>query len=121
VSPHWLPLQEVLHQIRSAAATTPVLRIHAACGRAYGALLPWPCHTTRHQVDGRSPCDKQLVLAYQITPGEDGLRRPAMLLEFDQLISLGTIGDRFAFHREPTQDERDPTTCKPSTAGELRR
>jgi len=69
--------------------------------------------TTRHHVDSRSPCDKQLVLAYQITPGQDSLTRPVMLLEFDQPVSLGTVGDRFAFKRELAEDERDPTTRRP--------
>jgi hypothetical protein len=70
-------------------------------------------HTTRHHVDSRSPRDKQLILAYQITEGQDSFRRPATLLEFDQPISLGTIGDRFAFKRELAEDEQDPTTRRP--------
>jgi hypothetical protein len=70
-------------------------------------------HATRHYVDSRSPTGKRLVLAYQITPGQDSLKRPATLLELNQPISLGTIGDRFAFKRQLTEDEQDPTACRP--------
>ena len=68
-------------------------------------------HNTRHQVDSQASTGKQLVVAYQITAGQDSLKRPATLLELDQPINVATIGDRFAFHREPTQDEQDPTTA----------
>jgi hypothetical protein len=70
-------------------------------------------HTTRHHVDSQAPSGKQLVLAYQITAGQDSFKRPATLLELDQPINVATIGDRFAFHRELTRDEQDPTTRTP--------
>jgi len=68
-------------------------------------------HTIRHHVDSQATCGKQLVLAYTITAGQDTLKRPATLLELDQRISLGTIGDRFAFKRGLAQDEHDPATA----------
>lgn len=70
-------------------------------------------HTTRHHVRSQASPGKQLVLTYQITTGQDSLKRSATLLELDQPISLGTVGDRFAFKRELREDEQDPTTRSP--------
>lgn len=70
-------------------------------------------HATRYHVRRQSPSGTQLLLAYQVIAGQDSLKRPVTLLELDQRISVGTIGNRFAFHRELTQDEQDPTTRKP--------
>jgi hypothetical protein len=66
-------------------------------------------HTTQHRVRSQAPCHQQIILAYQITAGQNALRKPATLLELDQRIRAGTIGDRFAFKRELTQTEHDPT------------
>ena len=70
-------------------------------------------HTTRHHVHSQAPSGKQLVLAYQITAGHDSLKRPVTLLKLDQPISVGTVGDRFAFKRQLAQTEHDPTTRSP--------
>jgi hypothetical protein len=70
-------------------------------------------HTTSHRVRSQGPSDKQLVFAYQITAGQDSLKRSATLLQLDQPISVGTVGDRFAFKRHLAQTEHDPTTRSP--------
>lgn len=69
--------------------------------------------TTRHHAGSQTPSGRQLVLAYQVTAGQDSLKRPATLLKLDQPINVGTIGDRSAFHPEPTQDEQGPATRNP--------
>jgi len=66
--------------------------------------------TTQHLVGDQATCGEQLVLAYKIAAGRDILNRPATLLELDQRVSVGTIGDRFARIRELAEDEHDPTT-----------
>jgi hypothetical protein len=70
-------------------------------------------HTTRHRVRNRDAYHKHLVLTYQITAGHNALRMPATVLQLDQPIILGTIGDRFAFKRELAENEQDPTTRSP--------
>ena len=70
-------------------------------------------HTTRHRVRRQAARHKQIVLRYQITEGRNALREPATVLELDQPITLGTIGDRFAFRRELAENEQDPTTRSP--------
>jgi hypothetical protein len=67
-------------------------------------------HTIRHHVDNQATCGEQRVLAYKISAGRDILNRPATLLELDQRVSVGTIGDRFALIRELAEDEHDPAT-----------
>ena len=51
----------------------------------------------------------QIVLAHEIRAVQDILGRPVTLLELDQSISLGTIGDRFALKRDIAEDELDPS------------
>ena len=63
----------------------------------------------RHRVDSQDAWDQQLVLAYEVAAGQNLFRKPAMLLELDQPISLGTIDTRFALQRELAEDEHDPT------------
>ncbi len=70
-------------------------------------------HATRHHVESQTAYGQQLVLAYEIRAGQDAARRPATLLELDQPVSMGTIGDRFAFKRELAEAEHDPTTRSP--------
>jgi len=70
-------------------------------------------HTTRYRVESQTGCDEQIMLTYEIRPGQDALKAPAKLLQFDKPISLGTIGDRFAFKHELGEDEQDPTTRRP--------
>jgi hypothetical protein len=72
----------------------------------------WDLHgqTTQYHVESLSACDDQVVLGYQIRDTRDVFKLPARLLELDQPISPGTIGDRFAFRRELAENERDPTT-----------
>jgi hypothetical protein len=70
-------------------------------------------HTTVHRVASRTPHDKQIVLAYEITEAQNILRKPATLLQLDRQISMGTIGDRFAFKRDLASTEHDPTTRSP--------
>jgi hypothetical protein len=53
-------------------------------------------HTTQHHVTSQAARGKRIVLGYRIRAGHDVLGRPATLLEADQPISPGTIGDRFA-------------------------
>jgi hypothetical protein len=64
--------------------------------------------TARHRVTSQAACATKIALTYEIHPGEDALGRPATLLEASQPIRPGTIGDRFAFKRELTEDEQDP-------------
>jgi hypothetical protein len=66
--------------------------------------------TTRHRVTSQRTCNAQVMLCYQILAGQDISGRPATLLEADQPISRGTIGDRFAFKRGLAGDEQDPAT-----------
>src|SRR5690348_16399105 len=54
-------------------------------------------HTAQHHAVSQASYDKQLALAYEIRAGQDVFKRPATLLELDRKISLGTIGDRFAY------------------------
>ena len=63
----------------------------------------------RHRVDHQGARDQMLVLAYEVTAGQNLFKKPAMLLELDQPISLGTIGARFARLRELARDDYDPT------------
>jgi hypothetical protein len=70
-------------------------------------------HMTEHRVASRTPHDKQIVLAYKITQAQNILRKPATLLQLDRQISMGTIGDRFAYKRELAATEYDPTTRSP--------
>jgi hypothetical protein len=69
--------------------------------------------TTRHRVRSQDAHHKHLVLTYQIAAGQNELHKPATVLQLDQPISPGTIGDRFAFKRELADNERDPTTRNP--------
>ena len=59
----------------------------------------------RHRVDRQGPSRQRIVLAYAISPGQDLYRRPAMLLQFDRGVMMGTIGDRFARLRDLTEAE----------------
>jgi hypothetical protein len=70
-------------------------------------------HATQHRVSSQAARDKQIVLAYEITAGQNLYRKPATLLQFDQQISIGTIGNRFTYKRELAQTEYDPTTRSP--------
>jgi len=70
-------------------------------------------HTTRHRVRTRDADHKHLVLTYQITAGQNALHKPAAVLQLEQPIRLGTIGDRFAFKRTLAENEQDPTTRSP--------
>jgi hypothetical protein len=66
--------------------------------------------TIRHRVTSQVACDAKIALRYEVRAGQDVFGRPATLLEADQRISRGTIGDRFAFKRGLAGDEQDPTT-----------
>jgi hypothetical protein len=46
-------------------------------------------------------------------PWRGCLQSVSKLLQFDKPVSLGAIGDRFAFKRELGEDEQDPTTRSP--------
>jgi len=70
-------------------------------------------HATRHRVTSQAACGQQIALSYQISEGQNALRKPAMLLKLGQQISVGTIGDRFAFKRELADTDHDPTTTSP--------
>jgi hypothetical protein len=65
---------------------------------------------TRYSVESHQRCDVQIVLSYQIGAGQDALRVPVTLLQFDRRLIVGTIGDRFALKRKLAEDEQDPTT-----------
>jgi hypothetical protein len=67
----------------------------------------------RHRTDSQTARDRQVVLAYRITAGQNVLRKPATLLDLDQPISSGTIGSRFALKRALAQTEHDPATRRP--------
>lgn len=69
-------------------------------------------HATRHDVRSQAASHKQVVVTYEIAAGQDALRKPATVLQFDQPISLGTIGRRFAFKRELAEHEQDPTRSR---------
>jgi hypothetical protein len=73
-------------------------------------------HTIRHLVTSQAACDTRIVLTYKIRAGQDVLGRPATLLEADQPVSRGTIGDRFALERELAGDEQDPAARRRARA-----
>jgi hypothetical protein len=90
------------------------LNLHQELSGTWDLAGRTPQHrVTRHRVTSQATCDRQIVLAYNIRAGQDLLGRPATLLDVDQPISLGTIGDRFAFERELAENEQDPTTRSP--------
>ena len=62
----------------------------------------------RHQVTSQAACDTKIVTTYEIHAGQDVFGESATLLEIDQPISLGTIGERFALKRDLAAGERDP-------------
>jgi hypothetical protein len=58
---------------------------------------------TWRMVDGRPPRqtkkqreDERIAVAYQITAGQDVVGNPATILEFDQPLIRGVVGNRFA-------------------------
>jgi hypothetical protein len=65
-------------------------------------------YATRHRVTSRDACDTKIVLSYEIHAGDNVLGEPATLLEVSQPVSLGTIGNRFAFERTLAASEDDP-------------
>jgi hypothetical protein len=65
-------------------------------------------HEVRHQVDRQHAHDSELALAYTINAGQDLFGNPATLLELDQPLIVGTVGDRFALKHNNTHIE-DPT------------
>jgi hypothetical protein len=57
-----------------------------------------------HRVDREQRCDVALSLAYTISTGRDVLGDPVNLLELDRPVSVGVIGERFAFkHGRPSR------------------
>jgi len=64
--------------------------------------------TTIHQPREHSARDEQVVLGYEITAGHTAIGDPIEVLEFDQHVIRGVIGNRFAFERELTPNEHGP-------------
>jgi hypothetical protein len=54
--------------------------------------------------------DEPLYQGFMEAAGQNVLHKPATVLQLDQPISLGTVGDRFSFKRELGDQEQDPTT-----------
>jgi hypothetical protein len=65
--------------------------------------------TVHHDIRGQMKEDEQIVVTYEVTTGHDVFREPATLLILNRPIEIATIGDRFAFKRELTQTDQDPT------------
>lgn len=66
--------------------------------------------SVQHRVDHRASWDRQITMTYRITAGRNVYGDLATVLELDQPINIGTIGDRFAFKRELAPEDQDPTT-----------
>jgi hypothetical protein len=65
-------------------------------------------HEVRHRVDRQRTRDTELALTYTISAGRDLFGNPATLLELDQRLIGGTVGDRFALKHSNIRIE-DPT------------
>jgi hypothetical protein len=63
-----------------------------------------------HEVRSREAGEKQLTVAYRLTPAPPGTARPAALLEFSQPIIRGVTDRRFAFERELPENEHSPAS-----------
>jgi hypothetical protein len=64
--------------------------------------------TITHRTNSQIPCQEQVSLAYQITAGHDAASKAATLLEFDEPVVQGVIGNRFALERQLGDNEDDP-------------
>jgi len=84
----------------------PVLHLHL---REYVAGT-WSLNGGKltHQLTDRSGEDQLISLAYEIIAGQNATGDPATLLQFDQSVIRGVVGDRFALKRELAINERDP-------------
>ena len=74
-------------------------------------------HVIQHHVRSKTRWDKQIVVAYEVTPGQNVFRKPATLLRLNRPINVATIGDQFAFKRQLAETDHDPTTggkCLPT-------
>ena len=70
-------------------------------------------HAVQHHVRSQTRCDRQIVVAYEVTSGQNVFRKPATPLRLDRPISVATIGDVFAFKRQLAETDHDPTTRSP--------
>jgi hypothetical protein len=70
-------------------------------------------HAVHHHVRSQTRWDKQIVVTYEVTPGQNVFREPATLLRLDRPISVATIGDQFAFKRQLAETDHDPTSRGP--------
>lgn len=68
--------------------------------------------STRHDVTSHSARDEQIVVTYQIMPGNTLSGEPATLLELGKRLRLSTIGDRFALKRQLGDGEHDPVSSR---------
>jgi hypothetical protein len=87
---------------------TPEGRLDLRFGRQLSGR--WTLHGSEihHQVESQRTDDITLSVSYAITTGQDVLGNAATLLEFDQRLFLGTIGQRFALKTDDAHGE-DPT------------
>jgi hypothetical protein len=70
-------------------------------------------HAVQHHVRSQTRWEKQIVVAYEVTSGQNVFHKPATLLTLDRPISIATIGDKFAFKRQLAETDHDPTTRGP--------
>jgi len=70
----------------------------------------WTLHGSaiHHQVESQHTRDITLSVTYAVSTGQDVLGNAAILLEFDQRLVPGTIGQRFALKTDNGSGE-DPT------------
>jgi hypothetical protein len=62
----------------------------------------------RHHVDRQGTRDTERALTYTINAGRDLFGSPVTLLELDQFVIVGTVGDRFA-RKHSNMHIEDPT------------
>lgn len=88
--------------------TAPIGRLHLRFRQQRSGTWTVHDHKVRHHVDRRRTRDAELALTYTINPGRDLFDNPITLLELDQHVIAGTVGDRFALKHSNTRIE-DPT------------
>jgi len=62
-----------------------------------------------HSVDEQSRCNDALSFAYTIGVGRDAIGGQVTVLELDRPVSVGVIGERFAFKHGGVRGKDDPT------------
>src|SRR5829696_3533148 len=62
-----------------------------------------------HSVDEQSRCNDALSFTYTVGVGRDAIGGQVTVLELDRPVSVGVIGERFAFEHGGVRGEDDPT------------